>query len=265
MTTPTTHHDNETRYAPLGERPEPYPDGIVPDPGRWSGRELVRVKLDDEAPHVLHDHVPPCTLAPPHPARPTARNATTNRHLPATSLPARRLRVLTAVTHDPGLLAVHGETIWGDAPVSTPAEGDGWTSGQGRVYEIPVGAVLVGVEREAGNGRYWRAWRVPPAGPPQLVFTARNLRGTEHLETLARLLDEDLVKAFEGTHAQYAASGAPEEKVRHLLAATERWRFTEAYAARERITADGGGKARVTAPQALTHNGPRARLVRRAT
>jgi len=33
-------------YAPIGDdRPEPYPDGFVPDASRWSGREYARIAL----------------------------------------------------------------------------------------------------------------------------------------------------------------------------------------------------------------------------
>ncbi len=218
----------EISYVPLGERPEPYPPGYAPDRGRWSGRELLRVELDPGAkPGVLPGGVPAFTSRPADVRAVTARTSRTMRYIPADRLPARRLVLLEHVTDDPGALAVHGVRLWQELPAAESP--DGWASHGGRLIELPVGGVLVAVDREANGTRHWRAWRVTPVGPPVLVY--RHDGGPGHwtqLAKLAALLDEDLTAAFAAILARYERSGASPGHVAQMRLAIEQWRFAAA-------------------------------------
>ena len=270
-------------YAPIGpERPAPYPDGFVPDPRRWSGREYTRVFVPEgDAPPVLHDGAPACEPAPVDARRTTARTSAMVRYIAADRLPARHLIELRHVTHDPGLLALHGERLHGTTPcnpttVNGPLDPDAWVSPEPRLCEIRVGAILVAFDRETtrdpvhvsgvllgfehGRGSaHLRAWRVPPAGPPMLVHEAHDPRGDEHLIPLAALLDEPLEAAFLSLADRYATSDPPPpaHRITQLRGAIDRWRFADELARRGNpgATARGnrrrrrrrGGKARATA------------------
>ena len=188
-------------YAPIGnERPEPYPDGFVPDARRWSGQEYARIATrPDGEPSMFGEDAPAGEPAPVDARVTSARNATMVRYIAADRLPARQLVELRHVTHDPGRLALIGERLFGAVPVTPGAAGapldpDPWTSPEPRLHEIRVGAILVAIDREhtsetihvggrfAGyahelSTRHVRAWRVPPAGPPMLVYKATEPAG----------------------------------------------------------------------------------------
>ena len=240
-------------YAPIGsDRPEPYPDGFVPDASRWSGREYARIatRADDE-PSVFGDDAAAGEVAPMDRRETTARTSTMVRYIAADRLPARQLVELRHVTHDPGRLALHGERLYGAVPVTpgstgAPLDPDAWTSPEPRMHEIHIGAVLVALDREtasdtihvgghfAGHAHkpsttHVRAWRVPPAGPPMLVYEATDPQGDEHLVALSVLLDEPLETAFLALADRYAASqpAPPSHRVLQLRSAMERWLFTD--------------------------------------
>ena len=274
--------DTVYTYAPIGDdRPEPYPDGFVPDASRWSGREYARIATrPDGKPSIFGDDAPAGDPAPVDTRETTARTATMVRYIPADRLPARQLVELRHVTHDPGRLALHGERVYGAVPVTPGATGapldpDPWTSPEPRLYEIRVGAVLVAFDREhtsdmvhvgdrfAGYAHkpsttHVRAWRVPPAGPPMLVYEAEDPHGDEHLIALSALLDEPLETAFLALADRYASSrpAPPDHRVLQMRSAIERWRFTDEIArhTREpnggrRRRRRGGRKHRAAAPQ----------------
>ena len=246
-------------YVPTGsERPAPYPDGFIPDARRWSGREYERVietRGPNGEPPVLHDGVPDCEPAPPDASRTTARTSAMVRYIAADRLPARRLIELRHVTHDPGMLALHGERLHGAVPLNpgamtAPLDPDPWVSPEPRLHEVHVGAVLVAFDRETestpiqiggqilGHERHpareahIRAWRVPPAGPPVLVYDAWGPKGDEHLSALSGLLDEPLEGAFLGIADRYAGGDPPPapHRVTQMRAAIDRWRFADAIA-----------------------------------
>ena len=274
--------DTVYTYAPIGDdRPEPYPDGFVPDASRWSGREYARIATrPDGEPSVFGDDAPAGDPAPVDTRETTARTATMVRYIPADRLPARQLVELRHVTHDPGRLALHGERVYGAVPVTPGATGapldpDPWTSPEPRLYEIRVGAVLVALDREhtsdqihvgdrfAGYAHkpsttHVRAWRVPPAGPPMLVYEATDPHGDEHLIALSALLDEPLETAFLALADRYASSrpAPPDHRVLQMRSAIERWRFTDEIARHtrqpnggRRRRRRGGRKHRAAAPQ----------------
>ena len=110
--------DTVYTYAPIGsDRPEPYPDGFVPDASRWSGREYARIATrPDDEPSVFGDDAPAGDHAPMDGRETTARTSTMVRYLAADRLPARQLVELRHVTHDPGRLALHGERLYGGRP-----------------------------------------------------------------------------------------------------------------------------------------------------
>lgn len=271
-------------YAPIGNaRPEPYPDGFVPDATRWSGLEYARIAARPDAePSIYGDDAPTGEPAPVDARVTTARNATMVRYMTADRLPARRLVELRHVTHDPGRLALHGERLHGTVPVTPGATGapldpDPWTSPEPRLHEIRVGAILVALDREHTSdeihvgGRFAgyahkpstthvRAWRVPPAGPPMLVYEAEDPQGDEHLIALSALLDEPLETAFLALVDQYASSRpAPaDHRVLQMRSAIERWRFTDEIARHSRQPSGnrrrrrrGGRKHRANAPQPI--------------
>ena len=239
-------------YAPIGnERPEPYPDGFVPDASRWSGREYARVStLPGGEASIFGDDAPAGEPAPVDSRLTTARTGSMVRYIAADRLPARQLVELRHVTHDPGRLALHGERLHGAVPVTpgaigAPLDPDSWTSPEPRLYEIRVGAVLVAFDRQhtsdmvhvgdrfAGYAHersttHVRAWRVPPAGPPILVYEEQDPQGDEHLIALSALLDEPLETAFLAIADRYASSrpAPPDHRVLQMRAAIERWRFT---------------------------------------
>ena len=70
--------DTVYTYAPIGdERPEPYPDGFVPDASRWSGREYARIATrPDGGPSIFGDDAP---AGDPRPGR-HARDDGAHRH-----------------------------------------------------------------------------------------------------------------------------------------------------------------------------------------
>ena len=243
--------DSVYTYAPIGnERPEEYPDGFVPDANRWSGREYARItSLQDGEPSIYGDDAPAGEPAPVDARVTTARNGTMVRYIAADRLPARQLVELRHVTHDPGRLALHGERVYGAVPVNPGATGaplnpDPFTSPEPRLYEIRVGAVLVAFDREHTSesvhvgGRFMgyahnpstahvRAWRVPPAGPPILVYEAEDPQDDEHLIALSALLDEPLETAFLALADRYASSrpAPPDHRVLQMRSAIERWRL----------------------------------------
>lgn len=269
-------------YAPIGNaRPEPYPDGFVPDASRWSGLEYARVATrPDGEPSIYGDDAPAGEPAPVDAHVTTARTSSMVRYLSADRLPARQLVELRHVTHDPGRLALHGERVHGAVPVTPGATGapldpDPYASAEPRLYEIRVGAILVALDREhtsdmvhvgdrfAGYAHkrsttHVRAWRVPPAGPPMLVYQAENPQGDEHLIALSALLDEPLETAFLALVDNYASSRpAPaDHRILQMRSAIERWRFTDEIArhsrqpnGNRRRRRRGGRKHRASAPQ----------------
>lgn len=274
--------DSVYTYAPIGnDRPEPYPDGFVPDAARWSGQEYARIATrPDGERSVFGDDAPAGEPAPVDARVTTARTATMVRYIAADRLPARQLVELRRITHDPGRLALHGERLYGAVPVTpgalgAPLDPDAWTSPEPRLYEIRVGAVLVALDREHTSdeihvgGRFAgyahkpstthvRAWRVPPAGPPMLVYQAENPHGDEYLIALSALLDEPLETAFLALADRYAASrpAPPDYRVLQMRSAIERWRFTDEIArhtrqpnGNRRRRRRGGRKHRAGAPQ----------------
>jgi len=269
-------------YAPIGsERPEPYPDGFVPDANRWSGREYGRIAtLPEGKPSIYGDDAPAGEPAPVDTRQTSARNSAMVRYIAADRLPARQLVELRHVTHDPGRLALHGERLYGAVPVTPGATGapldpDPWTSPEPRLYEVRVGAILVAFDRghtrepvdemyrSAGNSQrrattHVRAWRVPPAGPPMLVYEATDPQGDEHLIALSALLDEPLETAFLALADSYASSrpAPPDHRVLQMRSAIERWRWTDEIGrhARQpngnrRRRRRGGRRNRANAPQ----------------
>ncbi len=246
----------EISYVPFGERPEPYPPGYAPDPARWSGRELLRVELDPGAePGVLPGGLPACTPRPADARAVTARTSRRMRYIPADRLPARYLVLLEHVTDDPGALAVHGVRLRQELPAAESP--DGWASHGGRLVELPVGGVLVAVDREADGTRHWRAWRVTPIGPPVLVYRHDGGPGDRtQLARLAALLDEDLTAAFAAILARYERSGASPGHVAQMRLAIEQWRFAAAPGRPKRR----GRRGRPAAPAAPA-TGIRPRLV----
>ncbi len=285
QTTDTVH-----TYAPIGnERPEPYPDGFVPDPRRWSGHEYARIATrPDDAPSNYGEDAPAGEPAPVDAGVTSARNATMVRYIAADRLPARQLVELRHVTDDPGRLALLGERLFGTVPVTPGAatDADTWTSPEPRLYEIRVGAILVAIDHEhtsdsihvgdrfAGyshglSTRHVRAWRVPPAGPPMLVYETEDPQGEEHLVRLSELLDEPLETAFLALADRYASSrpAPPDHRVLQMRSAIERWRFTDEIArhsrqpnGRNRRRRRAGRKHRAEAPQQAARP---ANLVRR--
>ena len=275
-------------YAPIGpERPEPYPDGFAPDTARWSGREYSRVRtlengehtLEDAELPVLHDGVPEHDPAPVDTRLTTARTSTMVRYIAADRLPARRLIELRHVTHDPGMLALHGQRVYGAVPVQPdtiggPLDPEAWVSPEPRIYEVRVGAVLVAFDRTETPQRtprsvHIRAWRVPPTGPPVLVYHADDPQNHEHLIALSALLDEPLETAFLIAADRYAGSrpAPPDHRIMQMRAAIDRWRFADDIARRAGNTPAAGrrrrrraGKAR---PAATAASRP-ANLVRAA-
>ena len=245
--------DTVYTYAPIGDdRPEPYPDGFVPDASRWSGREYARIATrPDGKPSVFGDDAPAGDPAPVDTRETTARTSSMVRYIAADRLPARRLVELRHITHDPGRLALHGERLHGAVPLTPGATGapldpDAWTSPEPRLYEIHVGAILVALDRENASDEIYvgdrfagythkpatthvRAWRVPPAGPPMLVYDAADPQGDEHLIALSALLDEPLETAFLALADRYASSrpAPPDHRVLQMRSAIERWRFTD--------------------------------------
>ncbi len=248
----------QVSYVPFGERPEPYPPGYAPNPGRWTGRELLRVELDPTADkHVLPGGVPACTPLPDDPNAITARTSKRTRYLPADRLPARRGVLLEHVTDDPGSLAIHGRRLWQDLPATEA--GDGWTSSDGRLVELPVGGVFVAVDTDTTGRRFWRAWRVTPIGPPVLVFRHESDTGDRsHLAHLAALLDEDLVKAFAAILTRYEGSNATPRHVAQMRNAIEHWKFGVSVGRPRRRRRRGNGAERQPAAPAV---GTRPRLV----
>ena len=269
--------DTVYTYAPIGnERPEPYPDGFIPDASRWSGREYARIAQNNE-PSIFGADAPAGEPAPVDPRLTTARTATMVRYIAADRLPARRLVDLRHVTHDPGRLALHGERVYGAVPVNPGAAGapldpDPWTSPEPRLYEIRVGGLLVAFDREdtsetvyVGNRfmghahnpstAHVRAWRVPPAGPPILVYEAEDPQSDEHLIALSELLDEPLETAFLALADRYAASrpAPPDHRVLQMRSAIERWRLMDEVERHSRPAGNrrrrrlGGRKARANA------------------
>lgn len=238
-------------YAPIGSaRPEPYPDGFVPDPRRWSGLEYARIATRPDAePSMFGDDAPPGDPAPADARVTSARNATMVRYIAADRLPARQLVELRHVTDDPGRLALIGERLFGAVPLTPGAatDADTWTSPEPRLYEVRVGAILVAIDRAthqpvtdeseksdddnapALSTRHVRAWRVPPAGPPMLVYETEDPQGDEHLVRLSELLDEPLETAFLALVDRYASSrpAPPDHRVLQLRSAIERWRFAD--------------------------------------
>lgn len=212
-------------YVPFGERPEPYPPGYAPDPGRWTGRELLRVELDPTADaHVLPGGLPACTPVEADPNTVTARTSQRTRYIPADRLPARRTVLLEHVTDDPGRLAIHGRRLGQDLPATEA--GDGWTSTHARLVELPLGGVIVAVETDTTGRRFWRAWRVTPIGPPVLVFRHESEPGDRsHLAHLAALLDEELAGAFDAILARYERSNAAPAHVAQMRQAISHWKF----------------------------------------
>ena len=261
-------------YTPIGpERPEPYPDGFVPDAVRWSGREYARVRTHEDGEHtlgyaelpVLHDGVPEHDPAPADTRLTTARTSAMVRYIAADRLPARRLIELRHVTHDPGMLALHGQRVYGAVPVQPntiggPLDPEAWVSPEPRICEMRVGAVLVAFDRtQSRRTVHVRAWRVPPAGPPVLVYHADDPQGDEHLIALSALLDEPLETAFLIAADRYAGSdpAPPDHRILQMRAAIDRWRFANDIARHAGNTPATGrrrrrraGKARpaVTAP-----------------
>ena len=253
-------------YAPIGpERPEPYPDGFVPDALRWSGREYARVQTREDAgrtldeyvePPVLHDGVADHDPAPADTRLTTARTSTMARYIAADRLPARRLVELRHVTHDPGMLALHGQRLYGAVPVEPdtiggPLDPEAWVSPEPRIHEVRVGAVLVAFDRtqsaeQTRRSVHVRAWRVPPAGPPVLVYHADDPRGDEHLIALSALLDEPLETAFLTAADRYAGSdpAPPDQRILQMRAAIDRWRFADDIAQRAGNTTPAAGRRR---------------------
>lgn len=253
-----THADHPVyTYAPIGnQRPEPYPDGFVPDARRWSGHEYARIATrPDGEPSMFGKDAPAGEPAPVDARVTSACNATMVRYIAADRLPARQLVELRHVTDDPGRLALIGERLFGAVPVTpgTATDADTWTSPEPRLHEIRVGAILVAFDREHTSdeiyvgGRFAgyahkpstthvRAWRVPPAGPPMLVYEAEDPQGDEHLVRLSELLDEPLETAFLALADQYASSrpAPPDHRVLQMRSAIERWRFTDEIARHSR-------------------------------
>ena len=216
---------NESHYVPFGERPEPYPDGYRPNPTRWTGRELVRVKEgtndDENCPAELSGLQ--ATAADPRAI--TARTSTRMRYFPSERLPAKRLVIAEHITDDPGALALHGRRIQ-NGDVTTPGADDPWIATEGALHEIPVGAVLVSVETECDGRKQWRAWRVAPVGVPVMVLHETATRGQrDHLKRLTALLDEDLRDAFANILTRYERSDARPEHIAHMRRTIEVWRF----------------------------------------
>ena len=249
-----THADQPVyTYAPIGsQRPEPYPDGFVPDASRWSGQEYTRIALPaDSEPSEFGENAPAGEPAPVDARVTTARTSRMVRYIAADRLPARQLVELRHVTDDPGRLALLGERRYGAVPVTpsaigAPLDPDPYASPEPRLYEIRVGAVLVAFDREhaseeihVGNrfagyahvpsSKHVRAWRVPPAGPPMLVYEATNPQDDEHLIALSELLDEPLETAFLALVDRYAGSkpAPPDHRVLQLRSAIERWHFAD--------------------------------------
>ena len=252
-------------YAPIGpERPEPYPDGFVPDAVRWSGREYARVRTHEDSEHtlehaelpVLHDGVPEHDPAPADTRLTTARTSTMVRYIAADRLPASRLIELRHVTHDPGMLALHGQRVYGAVPVEPdtiggPLDPEAWVSPEPRICEMRVGALLVAFDRtqtpqETTRSVHVRAWRVPPAGPPVLVYHADDPQGDEHLIALSALLDEPLETAFLIAADRYAGSdpAPPDHRILQMRAAIDRWRFADNIARRASNTPATGRRRR---------------------
>ncbi len=220
----------ETTYAPLGERPAPYPPGFTAQGRFWTGREMVAAVPDPDAPNdtAIHDGLPSCRPAPVAGCR-TARTSTAVRYLPDALLPAARLVELRQVSDDPGLLGMHGPRLWaGSGPDVADVETtrDPYTGPDPRLYEVRVGGVLVSCVHTAEGRHWWRAWRVPPVGPPMLVYAATRRRSDKtHLRDLSALLDRRLDDAFADmvTRVLAAHPGEP-ARAANLAAAVRRWR-----------------------------------------
>ena len=213
-------------YVPFGDRPEPYPHGFNPNPARWTGLELMRVRRieDNEEPAHARD-LAAYAPAPPDNGSITAKTSTRKRYLPADRLPASRLVLAEHITDDPGALALHGQRLRsGDVVTLTPD--DTWTGSQGGLHEVAVGAVLVSVEPESDGTKVWRAWRVAPIGIPVMVFHEEKRPGArDHLPRLAALLDEDLRDAFAEILRRYRNSGADPSHVEQMERSIELWRL----------------------------------------
>ena len=99
-----------------------------------------------------------------------------------------------------------------------------------------------------------RAWRVPPAGPPILVYEAEDPQDDEHLIALSALLDEPLETAFLALADRYASSrpAPPDHRVLQMRSAIERWRLMNKVERHSRPASNrrrrrGGRKARKNA------------------
>ena len=100
---------------------------------------------------------------------------------------------------------------------------------------------------QAGRGAvHVRAWRVPPAGPPVLVYHADDPQGDEHLIALSALLDEPLETAFLIAADRYAGSdpAPPDHRIMQMRAAIDRWRFANDIARRAGNTPAAGRRRR---------------------
>ena len=189
--------DQETTYLPRGERPAPYPPGMIPRDPRWTGERFTRVGKPAEG------LAPEDARPAPVPDRPTALNSTVERNIEADQLPVvGRMMLVTAVSDDPGWQAIHGMRLSGEYELF-PETGSGPNpdlprARRRRRWAVPVGSVLVS---RAGGGdapRGWRIWRVPPAGPACLLeeVVREDSHGNDRV-ALARAIDRDLREAFD--------------------------------------------------------------------
>ena len=161
---------------------------------------FIRCRITGEDPWGT-DGLPPHTPAPTNPDALTARNSKILRPLNEADIPSvNGLVLLTCVAEAPGPASL----------VGLPMRG---TYDYGRTRHVPVGSILAACDWarvSATNARpryWWRAWRVPPEGPPYFEWeggtpaSAGGRAWTEETETpqerLARLLDEEIPASFE--------------------------------------------------------------------
>ena len=193
--------DDAATYLPLGMRPGPYPPGFQVNDPRWSGDRLVRVKLLEGEPD---QGLPMADSAPVPNKRLTAHRSRSDRVVYADTLPiVSTLAIATAVSDDPGWLAIHGRRVSGAYAPSCQNAGDShpdlWRGPKRQRVTLPVGGVLV--SRVGGTGstaKGWNIWRVLPTGPTCVLENAVSdtMDGLEKI-AIAAAIDRDLRHAFE--------------------------------------------------------------------
>ncbi|MCY4505616.1 MAG: hypothetical protein OXG35_01445, partial [Acidobacteria bacterium] len=213
------------RWLPVGDEVTLAPDEVRPVEDRepmfgetLTGKALRRCRITSEDRDLWTDGLPPHEPCPVAPNAETARQSRVLRALAEADLPSvNRLTLVTDVTDDPGSYGLQGLTMhgtYGQGVGSLDQHGyagyDRWEPLHGQTRHVPIGSIIAACRRvktgpDGPTQRLWRAWRVPPEGPPYLEWEGADVRNGASWsataetpqERIARLLDADLDWTFE--------------------------------------------------------------------